>query len=71
MAKNTTKSNKPKGKTHHYRPIKRNPMVGGFDDVVDGTTSLAAWHGVAWLGDQAMGCCGCGGSGLCGHVGGW
>ena len=45
-------------------------MVGGSDDVVDGTTSLAAWRGVAWLGDQAMGCCGCGGSGLCGCVGG-
>ena len=40
-------------------------MVGGSDDVVDGTTSSAAWRG-----DQAMGCCGCGGSGLCGCVGG-
>ena len=33
-----------------------------------------AWHaqrcGVAWHGDQAMGCCGCGGSGSCGCVGG-
>ena len=26
--------------------------------------------GVVWHGDQAMGCCGCGGSGLCGCVGG-
>ena len=26
--------------------------------------------GVAWRGDQAMGCCGCGGSGSCGCVGG-
>ena len=25
---------------------------------------------MAWRGDQAMGCCGCGGSGLCGCVGG-
>ena len=25
---------------------------------------------MAWHGDQAMGCCGCGGSGLCGCVGG-
>ena len=26
--------------------------------------------GVAWRGDQAMGCCGCGGLGSCGCVGG-
>ena len=26
--------------------------------------------GAAWRGDQAMGCCGCGGSGSCGCVGG-
>ena len=26
--------------------------------------------GVAWRGDQAMGCCGCGGSGSYGCVGG-
>ena len=25
---------------------------------------------MAWRGDQAMGCCGCGGSGSCGCVGG-
>ena len=40
------KSNKPKSKTHHCRPIKRNPMVGGSDDMVDGTTSSAAWRGM-------------------------
>ena len=79
MTKNTTKSkkpasndtnphpksNKPKSKTHHCRLIKRNPMVGGFDDMVDGMASSAAWRG-----DQAMGCCGCGGLGSCGCVGG-
>ena len=27
--------------------------------------------GVAWRGDQAMGCCGCGGLGSCGCVVGW
>ena len=62
MTKNTTKSkkpasndtnphpksNKPKSKTHHCRPIKRNPMVGGFDDMVDGMASSVAWRGVAW-----------------------
>ena len=26
--------------------------------------------GMAWRGDQAMGCCGCGGSSSCGCVGG-
>ena len=40
------KSNKPKRKTHHCRPIERNPMVGGSDNVVDGTTSSAAWRGM-------------------------
>ena len=30
----------------------------------------ARQRGVAWRGDQAMGCCGCGGLGLCGCVGG-
>ena len=30
----------------------------------------ARQRGVAWRGDQAMGCYGCGGSGLCGCVGG-
>ena len=40
------KSNKPKSKTHHYRPIERNPMVGDSDDVVDGTTSSVVWCGV-------------------------
>ena len=40
-------------------------MVGGSNDVVDGMTSSAVWRG-----DQAIGCCGCGGSGSCGCVGG-
>ena len=40
------KSNKPKSKTHHCRPIERSPMVGGSDDVVDGTTCSAVWRGV-------------------------
>ena len=36
------KSKKPKSKTHHYKPIKKDPVVGGSDGMAaDGKSMIA------------------------------
>ena len=59
---NPSKSNKPKSKTHHYKPIERDSMTWWMARCGDGTKarrrvmvrSLAAWCGGQWRGENGV-----------------